>query len=266
MDEARVSTATYLYCLVHATRAPSLRDAPPGLPGSDKPRALDAGRGLWLVVSDAPLDRYGEKPIERGLQDLAWVSSVAVPHEAVVEHLARQATVVPMKLFTLFRSDERALEHVAKQRKRIDRLVERIEGREEWGVRVLIDELEALRSAREEAQQISGRGAPGAAFLLRKKKEHDAAREVIEHARDRADELFEQLAAKADDARRRPPPPGEVGKRVLLDAAFLLPRSRAKAFQNLVRATAKKLAPRHYQLTLTGPWPAYTFVAEGEAR
>ncbi len=261
-----MSTATYLYCLVHATKPPPLLDAPPGLPGAGKPRAIDAGRRLWLIAADAPLERYGEKAIERGLQDLAWVSSVAVPHEAVVEHLAKQSTVVPMKLFTLFRSDERALEHVTRERRRIDRLVERIQGREEWGLRVLIDELEALRSARAEAQALSAGGAPGAAFLMRKKKEHDAAREVIQHARDRADVLFEQLAAKADDARRRPPPPGEVGKRVLLDAAFLLPRSRAKAFQNLVRTTAKRLEGRHYQLTLTGPWPPYTFVAERESR
>jgi len=260
-----MSTATYLYCLVQSLREPSLAAAPPGLPGAGKPRAIDAGRGLWLVAADAPLDRYGEKPIERGLQDLAWVSSVAVPHEAVVEHLAKNGTVVPMKLFTLFRSDERALDHVSKQRKRIDRLVERIEGREEWGLRVLLDEMAALRRARDEASAVST-GAPGAAFLLRKKKEHEAAREVIEHARDRADALFDLLAARADDARRRPPPPGEVGKRVLLDAAFLLPRKKSKAFQTLVRGEAKKLADRDYQLTLTGPWPAYTFVADPEAK
>ncbi len=260
-----MSTATYLYCLVRAAREPSLRAAPAGLPGAGRPRAIDAGDGLWLVAADAPLERYGEKPIERGLRDLAWVSSVAVPHEAVVEHVARNGTVVPMKLFTLFRSDTRALEHVAKRRKRIDRVVERIEGREEWGLRVLLDEAAALRRARDEAQAVAP-GAPGAAFLLRKKKEHDLAREVIEHARDRAEGLFELLAGQADDARRRPPPPGEVGKRVLLDAAFLLQRKKAKAFQTKVRAEAKKLADRDYQLTLTGPWPAYTFVSDPEAQ
>jgi len=260
-----MSTATYLYCLVRAAREPSLRAAPAGLPGAGRPRAIDAGGGLWLVAADAPLERYGEKPIERGLRDLAWVSSVAVPHEAVVEHVAKSGTVVPMKLFTLFRSDTRALEHVAKRRKRIDRLVERIEGREEWGLRVLLDETAALRRARDEAQAVAP-GAPGAAFLLRKKKEHDLAREVIEHARDRADGLFELLAVQADDARRRPPPPGEVGKRVLLDAAFLLQRKKAKAFQTKVRAEAKRLADRDYQLTLTGPWPAYTFVSDPEAQ
>ena len=130
-----MSSATYLYCLVSAPKEPSLSKAPAGLPGASRPRTIDAGRGLWLVAADAPLSQYGEKPIEKGLQDLAWVSSVAVPHEAVVEHLSRAGTVVPMKLFTLFRSDARALEHVSRQRRRIDRLVARIEGREEWGLR-----------------------------------------------------------------------------------------------------------------------------------
>jgi len=261
-----MSTATYLYCLVHSPREPSLRDAPAGLPGAGRPRAIDAGGGLWLVAADAPLEQYGEKPIERGLKDLAWVSSVAVPHEAIVEHLAKNGTaVVPMKLFTLFRNDERALDHVKGQRKRIDRLIERIGGREEWGLRVLLDEVAALRRAREEGQTVAA-DAPGTAFLLRRKKEHDAAREVIEHARNRADEVFERVAAKADDARRRPPPPGEIGKRVLLDAAFLVPRTKMKAFQAAVRTETRKLAGRDYQLTLTGPWPAYTFVTDPEPK
>jgi hypothetical protein len=257
-----MNTATYLYCLVHADKAPSLRGAPAGLPGAGKPRTIDAGGGLWLVAADAPLDRYGEKPIEKGLQDLAWVSSVAVPHEAVIEHLARAGTVVPMKLLTLFNSDDRALEHVAKERRRIDRVVERIEGREEWGLRVTLDELSAIGKARSEAHKIADRGSPGAAFLLRKKKEQDAARELLENARDRADELYEELAKKADDARRRPPPPGEIGKRVLLDAAFLLRRGKTKPFQAAVRGQAKKLASLGYEITLTGPWPAYNFVVD----
>ena len=86
-----MTSATYLYCLVSSPKAPSLRGAPAGLPGAGTPRTLDAGGGLWPVAADAPLDRYGEGPIETGLRDLAWVSSVAVPHEAVVEHPSRAA-------------------------------------------------------------------------------------------------------------------------------------------------------------------------------
>lgn len=256
-----MKTATYLYCLVATEKRPKLLGAPAGLPGTAELRALEAGEALWLIAAHAPLDRYGEKAIEEGLRDLTWVSGCAVPHEAVVEHFARIGTVVPMKLFTLFNSDGRALDHVKQDRKRIDRLVERLEGREEWGVRCILDELTALTRARSEAAREAG-GSPGAAFLLRKKKEADAARELLQRARDRAAALFERIAAKADDARRRAPPPGEVGKRVLLDAAFLVRRGKVKAFKTALEREAKKLEPLGYQVALTGPWPPYNFVAE----
>jgi len=169
--------------------------------------------------------------------------------------------VLPMKLFTLFRNDERALEHVAVQRKRIDRLLERLAGREEWGVRMLLDEPRAVerlaRSARVEAK-----GSSGTEFLLRKKKQHELSRDVVERGAERATALFDELARRADDARRRAPPAGPAGRRILLDAAFLVRRGRVKPFQSAVRKAAAKLLPDGYELTLTGPWPPYNFVAE----
>jgi hypothetical protein len=166
-----------------------------------------------------------------------------------------------MKLFTLFRSDERALEHVAAQRKRIDRLLERLAGREEWGVRMLLDEPRAVeRLAR--IARLEAKGASGTEFLLRKKKQRDLSRDVVERGAERATALFDELARRADDARRRPPPAGPAGRRILLDAAFLVRRGRVKPFQSAVRKAAARLLRDGYELTLTGPWPPYNFVAE----
>ena len=71
----------------------------------------DLGRGLWAVVSEVPLSTYGPAEVEAGLRNLEWVAEIAVAHEAVVEHFAtrRGATVVPMKLFTMFTSFDRAI-------------------------------------------------------------------------------------------------------------------------------------------------------------
>ena len=103
---------TYIYGVVQATRAPSLAGVPVGLSGAGRPRALRAGRDRWVVVADVPLEQYGEKALADGLQDLDWVASRAMAHEAVVEHLARRASVVPMKLFTIFLTDDRAIEDI----------------------------------------------------------------------------------------------------------------------------------------------------------
>jgi hypothetical protein len=256
-----MSDATYVYCVLRRDKAPPLARAPKGLPGMAAPRAVAAGPGLWLVVADAPLERYGEAAIEKGLRDLEWVSSCAVPHEAVIEHASRAGTVLPMKLFTLFRSDERAVQHVSSQRKRIDRLITRLEGREEWGLRIILDEAAAVRRAASEAKD-QAPGASGTAFLLRKKKQQDAARDAIAQGQERSARLFDELSALADDARRRAPPPGPVGQRILLDAAFLVGRGKLRTFQSRAKKAAAAFAKEGYGLTLTGPWPPYNFVAE----
>src|SRR5439155_594748 len=109
-------TATYVYCLVQRARPPMLTRAPRGLPGTARVRGLDAGDGLWLVVADAPLSRYGEAPLEARLRDLEWVAACATAHEAVVEFAARGGTTVPLKLLTLFNDDERAIAHIRRLR------------------------------------------------------------------------------------------------------------------------------------------------------
>jgi len=55
---------------------------------------------------------------------------------------------------------------------------------------------------------------------------------------------------------------GSDGGPLLLDAAFLVPRARARAFRAQAAREARALAKDGYGLTLTGPWPPYTFVQD----
>jgi hypothetical protein len=253
------STATYLYCVAHGRRPPALGRAPRGLPGTGPVRAIDAGQGLWIVASNAPLARYGAAPVEARLRDLDWVAACATAHEAVVEHVARAATTIPLKLFTLFNTDERAVAHIAKLRPTIDRAVARVSGRQEWGLRIHLDEARARRAQRTRAARATAGVTSGTRFLLLKRQEQQALREALARGRADVDATFEALARAADDARRREPERID-GTRLVLDAAFLLPPRRLAAFRRTARARATRLAEQGYTLTLSGPWPPYNFV------
>src|SRR5437588_8819436 len=109
-----------------AGRRPRVSGAARGLAGMGPVRVLDVDRGLFVAVADAPLSRYGEAEITRRLTDLEWVSRAAVAHQAVVESFLNQTAVLPMKLFTIFTSDARELEHIAAQRVRIGSVVRRV--------------------------------------------------------------------------------------------------------------------------------------------
>jgi hypothetical protein len=258
--ETMKSAATYLYCLTRGAEPP-LATAPPGLPGCGPLRILAVGGGLWLVASDAPLPQYGSAEIQSRLQDLSWVSDRALAHEAVVEHCARAAAVIPMKLFTLFTSDDRALAHVRAGRERLDRALDRISGCSEWGVRVRLDEARAREVAASEAAEASRPGS-GTGFLLRKKMEQEASRTLAARLRAEVDEVYAELSRSAAEALRREAVTPEAGARMLLDAAFLVPAERAAEFEEAVQRCSARLAPGACEVTLTGPWPAYNFVEE----
>jgi hypothetical protein len=258
-----MSEATYLYCLVRGLREPSLAGVPAGVPGSGPVRTLAVGDGLWLVAASAPLPAYGGEEIQKNLSDLSWVSDRALAHEAVIEHFAGTDAVLPMKLFTLFASDERALAHVRDGRERIDRALDRVAGCVEWGVRVRLDDARVREVLAEEARREAGGQSSGTAFLRRKKLEQDASRNLAGRLRAEMDEAFAELAEGAAEAlRREPAAPPEAGGRLLLDAAFLVPSQRSADFEALVEQCAARLALRACEVTLTGPWPPYHFIEE----
>jgi len=254
-------TATYSYCLVASRRKPRAR-APRGLAGTGPVRVLDVADDVRVAVAEAPLSRYGSEPIEKGLRDLGWVSSCAVAHERVVEHFARHGNVIPMKLFTLFAGDDRAVDHVRRSLTRVRRMLAKIADRQEWGVRLRLDEQAALRH-RLAAEKSPARAAGGTAFLLRKQRERRAVHTVATQARVEADRFYTALGRRADDARRQTPTQTGTGTSVVLDAAFLVPVKRAAGFRAAVKAAARELEPRGFELTLTGPWPPYNFVGDG---
>ncbi len=256
------ATATYLYCFVQTPRKPTFPKALKGMPYASPPRALSAGDGVWLIVSDAPLAHYEEAPIKKHLEDMKTVADFALGHEAVVEHFALADSLLPMKLFTLFRDDERALRYVEKERARIDGALARVGGKVEYGLRVSLDE-KAMRAAALKDSKKAGPPDSGAAFLMRKKLLRDAASEAQDRARERAEEVFEALAALSADALKRPLGADPEGSRLLLDGAFLVPRKKEKSFAALAKKKGGEIEPLGYRTELTGPWPAYHFVQDG---
>jgi hypothetical protein len=146
--DVTTETGTYLYCLVSAARRPKPVRLPPGLPGAARPRILEAAPGLWLVVADVPMERYSETAINSHLRDLAWVSGCALAHEAVVEGALVLGDVLPVRLFTIFAGDDRAVALVRRRQARIARTVRHVSGHLEWGVRVSLDERRARGEAR----------------------------------------------------------------------------------------------------------------------
>jgi hypothetical protein len=253
------STATWIYCLARGTAPPDLDSAPAGVPGAGRPRAIAAGPGLWLVAATAPLPDYGQTAIERDLADLDWVGARAMAHEAVIEHVADATPVIPLKLFTLFHDDARAVAELSRRRDEIERAFARVAGRREWDVRVHLDASRAASGIETAPEGTSGRD-----YLRRKQVQRELPRRVATQARAAAERLLDALAPWAEATVRKIDRPAGT---LVLHAALLVPDDRRDAFERAVEDESRRVggeAP--VSVTLSGPFPPYSFVgAEASA-
>src|SRR4026209_2024340 len=186
------------YCVVQSARNPAAAHVPAGLPGADAPRLDRVGQSMWMVHAPVPLDRYGTQALEESLRDLEWVSAIAVAHEAVVEYFARLrgATVIPMKLFTLFSSPARAIAEMRRRSDRLATLFAKLQGCEEWGVRI-------MRGPSRSAEKPGDKPATGGGFLAARKRARDESLQAQRDSAQAADDAYADLARLAADHRRR---------------------------------------------------------------
>ncbi len=248
----------YAYCVVSESTPPDLSTAPAGMPGADHPRLVALAPRRFLVVADAPEERYGEEAIERGLRDLAWVSACAVAHEQVIEHFLASPALLPMKLFTVFSSETAARAAMKRGARRTAGLLDRLAGHVECGVRVRFLAPPG-NTAPAAASTLAGSGR---AFLEAKKQSRDARRTAVTAAAGAVGALRQALEARAAETRALEPPEGVVSGGLLLDAAYLVPRNAVGAFEAVLAQHGAELQKLGCEVVLTGPWPAYHFLED----
>jgi hypothetical protein len=254
---------TYVYALIAAPRKPALPRGAQTLAGAGPVRLLPVATGLWLVVADAPLDLYGEDAINRNLSDLDWVSRAAVAHETVVERFINMKALLPMKLFTIFRNDARALDNLRDRQAQIAAALKRVRDHQEWGLRVVLDRARATSGAGAMPAAKRAAASSGAGYLSRKKAQRDRTAALAAHAREAVDGLYDEIVKQATIARRRLGSELPVqGGPLLLDAVLLVRRTRAARLRATTSRAAKRLGADGYHVTLSGPWPPYSFMQD----
>ncbi|MBM0276817.1 GvpL/GvpF family gas vesicle protein [Micromonospora tarensis] len=220
-------------------------------------RAVSAA-GLVAVVSTAPLDEYGEQPLRRNLEDLAWLERAARAHHAVLEALARRGPVVPARLATVHTDDERVARSLTTRRAELVATLDRLTGRGEWGVKgYLVPGATAVG-----AEPVTA-GGVGTAYLRRRRAQLNAREERQRLISAAADAVHGALCEAAVSGRRHPPQDRRLSGAsapMVLNGAYLVDVAALPRFTELVGSLGGRHPGLH--LELTGPWPAYSFVAE----
>jgi len=263
----------YVYCIAESAAAQQL-DA------SSFPAAIeDKAKLEWVTANDlaalssaVPLAAYGEEALAENLSDATWTAVRAMRHETVVEYVAKRTSVAPLRFGTIYLKRS-GIEHMLKEKGReLARIIERLRGREEWGVNIYSDRATLMASItsvsprlRELAQQAEA-ASPGQSYLMQKKIESlrvDEARSALNEIVERIEQT---LREQADDAKRLRILKVEATEHGELKGkfAFLVNRSGFEEFRAAAERLAEENAGAGVRLELTGPWPPYNFSAETE--
>ncbi|MFV2175729.1 GvpL/GvpF family gas vesicle protein [Actinomadura sp. LOL_016] len=228
--------------------------------GADHPHRLDdlkgvgksagspttvKGRSLKAVVSDAPADL---RPKRREV----------LAHQTVLERLLEDGSVLPMRFGFVAPSQDEVAGALDENAETYAATLERLDGRIEYHLKGGRDQDDLLREILTES--------PEARRLNEATRQDQAtqgdrmalgelvSKEVVRRNDAAAREIVDALAPGAVHVA-----PSEARGEHFLAVSFLVDRTRATEFVDLVQAEARRRGEA-YELTLHGPLPPYSFV------
>ncbi|MEU7576972.1 GvpL/GvpF family gas vesicle protein [Streptomyces sp. NPDC041068] len=252
----------YVYAVCRPPTAPLAADLT-GV-GGVPPKQL-CHEGLVALVGPVPERDFAQDALRAHLEDLDWLAETARAHQRVIAALATVTCPLPLRLATVFRDDSGVRAMLEDQAERFVRVLDRIEGRVEWGVKVHVEGEAASATGR--AEEPARRGPrTGRDYLRQRRRQRAAHEEGWERAEAFARRLHEELSSHADDARLHAPQNAALSRasgRNVLNAAYLVPRSHSEEFVELVDRTKDEgRGTDCLRVELTGPWAAYSFTGD----
>jgi hypothetical protein len=213
---------------------------------------LVAEGDLVGVVSSVDLHEYGEEGLRRNLERLDWLEDAARGHDAVVQAASLMAPTAPTRLATIFLDDDAVRRRLREQHDAIMAALDRVEGHEEWSVKVL-----TVPVAEPEPATTAGSGAE---YLRRRQEEQAARRNAGDDAQAAAEKVHDALVTVAAASRRLAPQDprlaGHTGTMVH-NAAYLVRREDSDRFVALVQEQTDSRP--EVVVDARGPWPPYSF-------
>ncbi|MFJ8753191.1 GvpL/GvpF family gas vesicle protein [Streptomyces sp. NPDC102441] len=227
----------------------------PGLEGAPL-RTVRAG-DLVALVSSVPSASYGTEGVKAQMEDLDRLEVLARTHHSVVEAAYEHATVLPMRLVTVYLDDGRVRDMLGAREPEFSALLARLEGHVEIGVKIYADPREAVTVSAPATDTAAG---PGRAYLQRRRSQQQNHRETYRAAGSVAAEVPVRVAGTARAHVTHRPQQGDLAQAAgenIVNDAYLVQDAQAEAFRAALAGLADGVPG--VRVEITGPWAPYSF-------
>ncbi len=229
---------------------------------------------LEMVVSRVSLEQFGSESIQiKDQEDLAWIKEKAVVHEKIIEaameNKGKILNLIPMKFGTIFKEDASLRETISKDYPEIEKVLERIRGKQEWSVKAYLKDKkkfeQVIKEKREVIKEKERKIADlpeGIAFFMEEELNEVISEELNKELKNIADSLFEDLKKQAAGIVKNKNLGKELTRKqepMVLNAACLIPEQKIGDFKEEVQRLNQEIQANGFYLEYSGPWPAYNF-------
>jgi hypothetical protein len=235
----------YVYCIIQTTEP--LRFGRIGIGNEPADVHTVNYKDIAAVVSDTPLEVYD--PTRENV----------LAHERVNEAVMRSYTVLPMSFSTVFKTREDIIELLRTAYDAFHDVLTKMQDKLEFGLKVLWEPELVIREIEKDddnlrllRQQISHQ--KGSTYFARMQYGRLVDSLLAERSETLVAEIFSALGAVSVASRANKP----IGDKMILNAAFLVPRDRESDFDAKVKEIDAKY--ENLMFKYTGPWPPYNFV------
>ncbi|MEW6087319.1 MAG: GvpL/GvpF family gas vesicle protein [bacterium] len=264
----------YLYCIREKTddkKAFSTK----GIDGENEV-FIFGHRELEAVVSKVPLEEFASDKIQKSArEDLNWIKGKAVTHGRIIDEAMKMddrfLSLIPMRFGIIFKDETGLKTSLDKNYPGIMEILERIRGKQEWGLKIYLENKEKFRDEirrkntliKIKEAQISSL-PEGAAYFMEEELEDIVSKEMNKELNNIAESIFKDLKEHAVDSVKCKILQRELtgkSETMVLNAAYLVSGEKIGDFKKGIEDLNQKIQMKGFSLRYSGPWPAYNFTS-----
>ncbi len=245
--QAAAEEGKYVYCIIESTTPRSFGRI--GIGNRQDEVYTIHYEELAAVVSDTPLVVYD--PTREN----------ALCHERVQEVAMTEFTVIPMSFGCVFRTEDDIVEFLKDTYDALKDVLQRMRDKIEFGLKVIWDTDTVMAEIEQENEEIYRlkheilNNQQGSTYFARMQLGRLVERARADKSASFVREIYDSLRESAIASRANK----VIGDKMILNAAFLVEREKASAFDARVQEIAQRYEGK-LNFRYTGPWPPYNFV------
>ncbi len=262
-------TVYYVYGIVSSEHKDLVNSGfPKGMTDTSSVFIIDRGE-LSAIVSLEDALVFGGQSLDQQMKDTEWLKDKVRRHAGVLFEIRKDATLVPLRFGMTCASDEDVIELINEQQRHFGKMLDRLRGKSEFGVRMFCDTetLDGAISKTDKSVDATLEDMPRSVtrFIKGLAREDGTTRDM-ESAEDlretcirrahgvllevSAEGTFKEIITQIDSE----------GRELIMNAAYLVPTYMEKQFEYSMERLATEYKDLGFTFEKSGPWPPFHFV------